>query len=66
MNNQIPVILVYKGKNLPCRKFDRVPMAGEVIVEGNAERFLYVKEVFWREDGTASLLLGDVSWKEDR
>lgn len=62
---QCRVVLVYKGKNLssrylPTRYFDRVPVVGETIIFGkNGNEFLYVKEVFWREDGSASLLLGD-------
>lgn len=59
MVNQVEVVLVYKGENLPSRKFDRVPMKGETIIEGRMDNFYYVKEVFWREDGSASLLLGD-------
>ena len=53
------VVIVYKGTNLPNRKFDRVPMKGEVIIEGQMDMFYFVKEVYWREDGTASLLLSD-------
>jgi hypothetical protein len=57
MNMQYECVLVFGGKNLPNRKFDRIPIRGEVIIFGRIDDFYYVKEVYWREDGSAALAL---------
>ena len=60
MHEQVTVVLVHGGKNLPSRKFDRVPMQGEIILYHSDKddfNFFYVAEVNWREDGSAALLL---------
>lgn len=57
------VRLINHGKVIEEREMDRVPIKEEEIIIGDIqeERFLVVKEVFWRQDGHASLLLGEDS-----
>lgn len=61
------VRLVFRGQVLGEQDFDRVPNVGEVIIYSGEKipfvieqgDFLYVREVFWRPDGHASLMVSN-------
>lgn len=58
----IPVVLVYKGNVYEVRQMQRVPCINEIVHLADYV-WVYVVDVHWREDGTASVLLSKVCVK---